>query len=111
MPNRAIPSTFRRWPKARSSFRAWAQVQARPPLLWRERGLKCTVRVEEDRDRAFIDQLHRHHGLKNSRCHTYAQFSECLAKFFIQTLGEFWRCSRDEAWSPLPPSVAVESKL
>src|ERR1700687_871135 len=51
-----------------NSRRTLAQFQ-RPAVCSREGPLERFFRVEENRDRAFIDKLHRHHRLKDSRSH------------------------------------------
>src|ERR1700675_3243436 len=65
-----------------NSRRTLVRLQ-RSAVCLRER-LKRLVRVEEDCDRTFIDQLHRHHGLKKSRRHGNAKFAQDLVEFFIQ---------------------------
>src|SRR5215467_1610799 len=75
------------------------------------RGLERVVGIDEDCDRTFIDQLHGHYGLENSRCDVYTKFSELLAKFFIQSLGQLQWGGGNETRPTLPPRVSVESKL
>ena len=67
-----------------SSLKTSAHVQLR--FLFpdkRSARLERFFGIEEDCDRAFIHQLHGHHGLKNSRRDAYAQFSQSCAKFFV----------------------------
>src|SRR5260370_1302412 len=59
-------------------------------------GLKRFVGIEEDRDWAFIDQLHGHHGLKNSGGDVHVQFAKRFTKFFVESFGLF---------PPRPPLV------
>src|SRR5215468_6109763 len=100
-----MPCTFRRSPRARSSSSALGQVQSPPFLCSSGRRSEGVVRIEEDRDRAFIDQLHGHHGLKNSRGDTNTQLAEGLAKFIIARPRKLRRRRGDEARSPLPARV------
>src|SRR6059058_1378897 len=79
-----MPSTFRSSPKPRSSFSARAQVQRSPAAFLATPRSERVIRVEEDRDRAFINQLHGHGGLKNSSGYGNAQLAERLAKFVIE---------------------------
>src|SRR2546421_7472003 len=98
MLNLAIPSMFRCSPKARSSRNARAQFHCSLAFLGGNFPLERFVGIEEDCDRAFIDQLHRHHRLENSGCDAHAKLAKRFAEFFVQGFGLFWRCSRDEAW-------------
>src|ERR1700741_4467275 len=111
MPNLAIPLMFRRSPKAHSSRNARAQFHSSLAFFETNLPLERFVGIEEDRDRAFIDQLHGHHRLENSRCHAHAKLAKRFAEFFVPSFGLFWRCSRDEAWPPLPARIAVKSEL
>src|SRR5260370_24030527 len=75
------------------------------------RRLERIVRVEEDSDWAFIDQLHGHHGLKNSSSDRNAQLAERLAEFVIKRLGKLGGCRSNKAGPSLPPRIAVQREL
>src|SRR5207302_1473902 len=92
-----MPSTFRRSPRARNSSSALAQVQPPPFFRSASEPSEGIVRIEEDCDRTFIDQLHGHHGLKNSRGDANTQLAERLAKFIIERSCKFRRRRGDEA--------------
>src|SRR5882762_4882633 len=111
LPYRAMPSTFRCSPRARSSRNARAQLHFTLATCRMELRLERLVGVEEDRDRAFINQLHGHHCLKNPRRHGQAKLAERRAKFIIQGFGLLWRSGRNEARPPLPACVAVKREL
>src|SRR5713101_10185691 len=64
--------------------------------------LERFVGVEEDRDRAFIDQLHGHHRLKNPGGDIHAKFAKRFAEFFVESFGLFRRRCRDKPGPPLP---------
>src|SRR5690242_2909075 len=49
--------------------------------------LESIVRIEEDGDRTFIDQLHGHHSLKNSGRDCDAQLAKRLAEFLVERFG------------------------
>src|SRR5713226_5928265 len=100
IPYRAMPSIFRCSPSERSSLNVRAQFH-----------LECFVGVEEDRDRAFINQLHRHHRLKNPSRHWHAEFAKRRAKFIIQGFGLLGRSGRNKARPPLPACIAVKREL
>src|SRR6266704_4202911 len=80
-----------------------------PSLL--EPRLERLAGIEKDRDRALIDQLHRHHCLKSSSRHRHAKLAKRLAKFLIESFCQFRRRRADEARPPLPPRVAVQRNL
>src|SRR2546429_9835985 len=103
-----MPSTYRRSPRARNSSSALAQVQPPPFFRSASEPSEGIVRIEEDCDRTFIDQLHGHHGLKNSRGDANTQLAERLAKFIIERSCKFRRRRGDEARPPLPARVAVQ---
>src|ERR1700682_369604 len=73
--------------------------------------LKRFFGIEEDRDWAFIDQLHGHHRLENSCGDVHSQLAKRFAKFFVESSRLFRRRSRDEAWPPLPARIAVGREL
>src|SRR5229473_7552921 len=64
--------------------------------------LECFIGIEEDCDRAFIDQLHGHHRLENSRGDIYAKFAKRFTESFVESFGLFRRRRRDEGGPPLP---------
>src|SRR6267378_3677443 len=111
IPYRAMPSIFRCSPRERSSRNARAQLHFSLGTCRMERRLEGFVGVEEDRDRAFIDQLHGHHCLKNSGRHSHAKLAERCAKFIIQGFGLLGRSGRNKARPPLPACVAVKREL
>src|ERR1051325_7080342 len=106
-----MPSTFRCSPKARNSFSTRAHVQRSPATFFTTRRSERVIRVEENRDWAFIDQLHGHHRLKNSSGDSDAQLAQRLTKFVIECFCEFRLGRGDEARPPLPARVAVQRKL
>src|SRR6266436_5768092 len=65
-----------------NSRRTLVRLQ-RSALCLREELLKRLVRVEEDCERAFIDQLHRHHRLKNSSGYGNAKRAQGLIEFLV----------------------------
>src|SRR5262245_20860525 len=129
MPNRAMPRTFLRDPRRRSSTRHRLELHAAagsvrltgrrtPPFardgatpgldtLW----LEGLVGVEEDRDRAFIRQLHRHHSLKDAGGHGDTEFAQGFTEYFVKSLGQLRRGGRDEARAPAAACVAVQREL
>src|ERR1700757_3878792 len=102
MPKRAMPSTFTRLPCWRSSSTTNCTVQAFAALVELRGDLECFVGVDEDRDRAFIDQLHGHHSLKNSRGYGDAQPLQSFAEFFIQLLRQLRRSRGNKTRPALP---------
>src|ERR1700682_1089637 len=98
MPNLAIPSMFRCSPKARSSSNARAQFHGSLAFLGANFPLERFVGVEEDRDRAFIDQLHGHHRLENTGGDAHAKIAKRFAEFLVESFCLFRRRSGDEAW-------------
>src|SRR5882724_502377 len=111
IPYRAMPSIFRCSPRERSSRNARAQFHLSRGTCEAKFRLERFVGVEEDRDRAFIDQLHGHHCLKNSGRHSHAELAERRAKFIIQGFGLLGRSGRKEARPPLPARVSVKREL
>src|SRR6266478_6250543 len=111
MPNRAIPSMFRRSPMARRSRNTRAQFHCSLALLQANSPLEGFVGIEEDCDWAFIDQLHGHHRLENAGGDVHAKLAKRFAKFFVQSFRQFRRRRRNEAGPPLPARIAVERKL
>src|SRR5882724_4250897 len=111
IPYRAMPSIFRCSPRERSSRNARAQFHFSLGTWRMERRLECFVGVEEDRDRAFIDQLHGHHRLKNSGRHSHTEFAKRRAKFIIQGFSLLGRSRRNKARPPLPACIAVKREL
>src|SRR5882672_10221671 len=111
IPYRAMPSIFRCSPRERSSLNARAQFHFSLGTCGMERRLERFVGVEEDRDRAFIDQLHGHHCLKNPSRYGHAKLAKRRAKFIIQGFGLLGRSGRKEARPPLPACVAVKREL
>src|SRR5438477_1370905 len=75
------------------------------------RRLKCFVGIEEDCDRAFIDQLHGHHRLENSSCHGDTEFAQRFAKFLVEGFGQFRRRRSNETRPPLPARIAIKREL
>src|SRR5207302_600239 len=73
--------------------------------------LERVVRIEEDSDRAFIDQLRRHHGLKNSRGNGDAQFAQLLTEFLVKSFRQIRRRRSHKAWPPLPSRIAIQGEL
>src|SRR5713226_153031 len=73
--------------------------------------LKILIRVEEDCDRAFIDQLHRHHRLKNSGSYANAKPAQGFIEFLIQRSRKLRRRRGNEARAALPARVTVQSEL
>ena len=69
--------------------------------------LERFVGVEEDRDRAFINELHGHHGLENAGRYGHAKFAQRRAEFIIQGFRQFRRRCRNEAGPPLSARIAV----
>src|ERR1700751_3450786 len=110
MPNRAMPSTFRRVPKRRSSAKQSRQVHRRRWGDLRE-GLKRFVGIEEDGDRAFIDQLHRHHSLKQSRGYGDAYLLQSLTEGLVKGPSPVGRCSGDKAGPAAAARIAIEGEL
>src|SRR5712664_345896 len=111
IPYRAMPSIFRCSPRERSSRNARAQFHFSLGTCRMERRLECFVGVEEDRDRAFIDQLHGHHRLENTGCDVHAKLAKRFAEFFVESFRLFRRRSGDEAWPALPARIAVKREL
>src|SRR5215470_529295 len=73
--------------------------------------LERVIRIEEDGDRAFINQLHGHHGLKDSSGDRDSQLANRFAKFFVKSFCQFrWRRG-DETRPPLAARVAIQGKL
>src|SRR5208283_103579 len=106
-----MPSTFFFSPRRFSSRTALAAVHFFSSRAIFPLALERFVRINKDCDRAFIDQLHRHHRLKNSRPHSYAQPPHRFTKLFVQFLRQFRRCRRNEARPPLPSRIAVQREL
>src|SRR2546430_8900569 len=73
--------------------------------------LESVFRIEEDGDGALIDQLHGHHGLKNSGGDGNAQIAERLAELVIERFCKLWRRRSNEAGPPLAARVAVQREL
>src|SRR5882672_843317 len=111
IPYRAMPSIFRCSPRERSSRNARAQLHFSLASCRKGLRLERFAGVEEDRDRAFINQLHGHHCLKNSGRHSHAEFAKRRTKFIIQGFGLLGRSGGNKARPPLPARVAVERKL
>src|SRR5438876_3799419 len=111
IPNCAIPSMFRfsATPFSLSTARSIFQVSV--PCPARARPLERLVRIEEDCNRPFIHQLHRHHRLKNSRRNSNVQFAQCFAKFFIERLRLFRRRCRNKTRTPSSARIAVKREL
>src|SRR5580658_7787487 len=79
--------------------------------LWRRAELERFLGVEEDCDRPFIYQLHRHHGLKNSGRDGDSHSLHRHRKLFVKRLGFFWRSGGDKTGPALPARVSVEREL
>src|SRR5438132_10410762 len=62
--------------------------------------LKRFVGIEEDCDRAFIYQLHRHHRLENSGRHGHTEFLQRFAEFLVERFGVLRRRRSNKAWPP-----------
>src|SRR5438445_943578 len=75
------------------------------------RCLKCFVGIEEDCDRAFIDQLHGHHRLENSGCHGDTELAQRFAEFLVERFGQFRRRRSNETRPPLPARIAIKREL
>src|SRR5215510_7701295 len=79
IPKRAMPSTLRFSPRRRNSAITSVHVHVSAARS------ECFFGVEEDRDRAFIDQLHGHHSLKDSGRDGDANAAERFAEFFVKS--------------------------
>src|SRR6266568_4602117 len=73
--------------------------------------LEGVVRIEEDGDWAFINQLHGHHGLKNSSGDGNTQLAQRFAKFLIKRFCEFRRGRGDEAGPALAARIPIQREL
>src|SRR6266849_8801852 len=69
--------------------------------------LKGFIRVEQNCDRALINQLYRHQRLKNSSGYRNAKRAQGLIKFFIQSGRLLRRRRGNEARAALPTRVGV----
>src|SRR6266581_2157949 len=110
MPNRAIPSTFRCSPRARSARRTEAHAQ-RFVFFSTCVLSKRLVGVEEDGDRAFIDKLDGHHSLKYPGRYGDSKLAKPFGEFFIERFRLVRWSGGDEARPALPSRVAVEREL
>src|SRR6266851_1958617 len=99
---------------ARSSnlWRTSAHVQLRPllPGVGSYR-LECFFGIEEDCDRPFIHQLHRHDRLKNSRRDVHTQISQRPAKLFVQRFRHLRWSRRNKTRPPPSTRISVQRKL
>src|SRR6266849_10174635 len=87
-----------------------ARVQPSAARLGKTR-LESFFGIEEDCDRAFIDQFHGHHGLKNSCRYADSQPAQRCIKLLILGRG-FVRWRRgNKAGPPLPARITVQRKL
>src|SRR6266851_7495246 len=73
--------------------------------------LKGFIRVEQNCDRALINQLHRHQRLKNSSGYGHAKPAQNLSKLLIQRGRLLRRRRGNEARATLPARVTVQSEL
>src|SRR5215467_10076967 len=105
MPKRAMPSTLRFSPRRRNSATTRAQAQFA--------GLRseCLFGIEEDGDRAFIDELHGHHSLKDSGGDGDTEAAKRFAEFCVKLLREFRRRCGNEAGATLAARVAIKREL
>src|SRR5258708_179248 len=102
----AIFSRTRGFARRLNSRSTRALVQRSPPGL-RGEDLEGLVGIEEDRDGAFIDQLHGHHCLKNSGGYGNAKRAQRGVELLIESGGFFgWR-GGNKAGTALPARVAI----
>ena len=69
--------------------------------------LEVLLRIQKNGDRAFIDELHGHHSLKDSGRNGNAKAPQSFAELFIELPGKFRRSGGDEAWAALAARVAA----
>src|SRR6266436_2246791 len=87
-----------------------ARVQP-PAARLGETRLEGFFGVEKDCDRAFINQFHGHHGLKNSCGYADSQPAQRCIKLLIQCRGFVWWRRGNKAGPPLPARITVQRKL
>src|SRR5713101_6178549 len=95
-PKWAILARTRGFACRSSSRRTLAFVHAFKPAAASTR-LEHLVRIEEDRDRAFIHQLHRHHGLKHTCAGRDTERAELGHKLFVEHPSHLRRRCREKA--------------
>src|ERR1700676_515422 len=83
----------------------------RSAVRWVRHSLERFIGIEEYGGRAFIDQLHGHHRLKNSRCYGDAQRAQCRVEFLVQREGFLGPRRSQEARPSLTACVTIQSKL
>src|SRR5215813_7307622 len=129
MANRAMPAMFLRDRKRRSSSKhrlqlhaplacgrqkvRWSPTLARveAPLPRDTPWLEGLVGIKEDRDRAFIRQLHRHHSLKDAGGHGDAELAQSVTEYLVKSSRLLRRSGRDETRSPAAARVAIQREL
>ena len=101
---RSLERTLERtsgWPKATQPIAASRNLNYLEPALAtateNTEYVKEFFRIEKDGDGAFVGQLDRHDGSKNSGLHVHAEAAQRSTEFFEEAVGFVGRRGPDEA--------------
>src|SRR5712671_7491101 len=73
--------------------------------------LKSLVTIKKNCHRPLIDQLHRHHRLKNSGSHGNAKPAQRLVEFLVKCSSLLRRCRGNKTRTSLSARVTVQREL